>query len=290
MGETFHIEGRTLCVDCANKFAAGGGNCEGARQHIDPTVCANCGADGGDVPHAELASLPTCSTCIEFFRNRPYPAWVKAFFAGVLILVAVSLVWNWRFFQAYFEIKGAFAALSVGDSDKAIEQISAAEKHASEAKHLSTTANFIRGVACLQKNRCAEAESYFARCGAVSPESGLAFLKQEAAIGAAFERKDYERFLKLSEEFESQHPNEAMAVAQVASAHACVYAVRGNPESRKAAEAKLDQARKLDPKVLGEDSYEQRIRYRLETREIIDKGEFAKRFPNGWKPSTKRKT
>ena len=30
--------------------------------------------------------------------------------------------------------------------------------------------------------------------------------------------------------------------------------------------------------------YVDRIRYRLETREIISRSEFVRRFPNGWKP------
>jgi hypothetical protein len=39
--------------------------------------------------------------------------------------------------------------------------------------------------------------------------------------------------------------------------------------------------------ALGADHFEDRILYRLETREIIDRKEFQRRFPDGWKPKDK---
>ena len=54
--------------------------------------------------------------------------------------------------------------------------------------------------------------------------------------------------------------------------------------------SKLEEAKKLNDKQLQADNYEERIRYRLESREIINREEFVKRFPNGWKPSGKSKT
>ena len=73
MREMIDFHGRTLCKDCGKQFAAEGGDCTGAKLHLDPTICLNCGADGGDTPHAELCHKPACEKCIAFFRNRPYP-------------------------------------------------------------------------------------------------------------------------------------------------------------------------------------------------------------------------
>lgn len=290
MGDMIDIHGRTLCIDCANQFIAQGGSSAGAKRHVDPTICGNCGADGGNTPHGELCRVPTCQKCIDFYRNRPFPGWVKGFFAAVMILVVVSLVWNWRFFQAYYEIKAAWTAFGQGKADAAAEEMSSAAKHLPEIKETATTADFMRGIAFMQKDRCQEAEACFMRCRAMPPGYHVAELLQEASLGAAFDRKDYDKFLELAEQIEKQQPQSANVVAQVASAYACHYAIHGDQISRKTAEAKLEEAKKLNDKQLQADNYEERIRYRLESREIINREEFVKRFPNGWKPSGKSKT
>ncbi len=148
MREMIDFHGRTLCKDCGNQFAAEGGDCRGAKLHLDPTICLNCGADGGDAPHAELCHKPACEKCIDFFRNRPYPGWVKAFFAAVVVFVLVSLVWNWRFFQGYFEMKAAGAAMERRNPALAAEKMSSAAKHVPEVKELFDSIRVLPG-ACL---------------------------------------------------------------------------------------------------------------------------------------------
>lgn len=290
MGEMIDFRGQTLCIDCAKRVLGEDGDCTDVKRHLDPTICLNCGADSGDVPLPQLKQVPTCQPCIDFFRNRPFPGWVKAFFATVVILVIVSLVWNWRFFQGYFEIKAAWAAMAEGQAETAAADMSSAAKHLPEVKELSIMAELFRGIDCLKNNRCEEAETCFAHCTAMPPGFGVERLRQEAALGAAFDRKNYREFLRLAEEAEKQRPNEAMTIAQVASAHACLYAAHGNASERKAAEAKLAEAKKLNDKSLNSSDFEERIRHRLETREIIDRDEFLRRFPNGWKASEKAKT
>jgi hypothetical protein len=62
--------------------------------------------------------------------------------------------------------------------------------------------------------------------------------------------------------------------------------VHGGKDLRRQAEAKVEEAKRLDSQgLLKQARYEERIRHRLETREIINRHEFLKRFPNGWKPS-----
>lgn len=284
MREMLDVYGRTLCGTCGEQFfrEQGGVGGQKVRRHTDPTICVNCGADNGDTPHEQLMRVPTCGKCIDYYRNRPYPKWVKVSFAALVALVLISLGWNWRFFQAHFELKATMAARNLKE---ATEQSAAAAKHVPESAELQELACFFRGVSCLQEDKCQEAEACLARCTHLPAELGAPDLREQAAAGAAFERKDYDRFLEIAEAIASRKPNDPAAQAQVASALACVYAVRGDEPLRRRAEAKLQEAKNLGGDALKESRYEERIRHRLHTREVINRQEFARRFPNGWKPA-----
>ena len=105
----------------------------------------------------------------------------------------------------------------------------------------------------------------------------------QAEAGAAFDAKDYDTFLAKSMEVLKRHPNEPMALAAVASAYACKYAATGLDAHRQEALKYLDSAaqRGQGPELA---EYRQRILHRLQTREIISREEFYRRFPLGWKP------
>jgi hypothetical protein len=100
--------------------------------------------------------------------------------------------------------------------------------------------------------------------------------------GAAFDRKDYDGFLRISQDIWEKNPEDPAAAGAVASALACKYAVTGNPEFRKQAEQTLEKARALAQRSPEDkasfEEYAERIRYRLESREIIDKAEYDRRF------------
>jgi hypothetical protein len=216
---------------------------------------------------------------VDFFRNRPYPTWVKLFFGAVAFSVLFSCAWNWRFLQGRFNIKAAFAAAGRGQLETAADRMATAAAEVPESAELREFAAYFEGIDRLNKNQCEKAEACFAKCSRLDKEWNIATLRQHAAIGAAFDRKDYWQFLKLSEQYAEEHRQDAVAVAQVASALACLYAVEGVEDWRAKAEAKLDEAKALGGDMLTESRYEERIRYRLKTREIIDSEEYAKRFP-----------
>jgi hypothetical protein len=115
------------------------------------------------------------------------------------------------------------------------------------------------------------------------PESqALALAALNLDIGTAFDRKDYDGFLRLTRAVMDKIPDDPAAVAGVASALACKYAVTGDPELRQQAEQMLDKAQALAQQSpqskAGFDEYSERIRYRLQTRDIIDKEEYDRRF------------
>jgi tetratricopeptide (TPR) repeat protein len=110
----------------------------------------------------------------------------------------------------------------------------------------------------------------------------LAVSAMHLDAGVAFDRKDYDAFLRISTAELEKEPNNPAIVAGVSSAMACKYAVTGDPAFRKQSEDTLAKAQVLAQRSAEEkssfDSYSQRIRYRLATREIIDTKEYNRRF------------
>jgi len=106
---------------------------------------------------------------------------------------------------------------------------------------------------------------------------------------AAFDRKDYDGFLAIAEKAWKNHPQSPDFAGTLASALACKYAVTGDPTLRTRAEEMLEKGRQLaasSPEAMqGYKEYEERIRYRLKSRQIIDRREYDRRFrPEKSKP------
>ena len=103
--------------------------------------------------------------------------------------------------------------------------------------------------------------------------------------GSAFERKDYDRFLAVSEGIWKAQPDSASAAGQLAGALACRYAVTGDPSFRTRSEEMMGKAQQLsqgDPAAKqSEQEYAERLKYRMDTREIINKQEYDRRFRGG---------
>lgn len=231
MNETIRVVDRILCDACCDQYLAGRSSPEtNLERQVDPTICVNCQSDNGAAELPKLAGAPVCGQCEAFFRNRPFPAWIKLAFAAVLALVAVSLIWNQRFFQAYAASRASFASLARGDIEVASAQMSAAAKHVPECADLQVMATYFEGVALLRGDRCAEALAKLAQCkGRLPEELGLETLIVQARCGATFDAKDYDGFLAAAQVLEQKLATHFMGKATVASAWACKYAQTGDP-------------------------------------------------------------
>src|SRR6266849_991802 len=110
----------------------------------------------------------------------------------------------------------------------------------------------------------------------------LAEMALEIDEGEAFARKDYDKFLAITEKLEAEYPESPLYPAEVASALACKYAVTGDLAWRQKAQGMLEKSRQLSqgsPEATKSyEEYAERIRYRLDSREIIDKPEYDRRF------------
>jgi hypothetical protein len=289
MNETLRVGGRTLCnACCAEMLAQAPAPRPDLQRQVDPTICANCNSDNGTVPLRQLAGLPVCDRCEAFFRNRPFPAWVKLSLAAVLALVAISLIWNMRFFQAYLELKRFAAYSEQGQLEAATAQMSLAASHVPESRELCGMATFFQGVDLRRQNKYAEALPKLVQSrGQVPPEWDVDTLILHTRGAAAFDAKDYDEFLAAATTLNQRRPDEPYSRATLASALACKYVQTGDAAFRDRALACLREAKNMPAKDPTFPEYENRILYRIESREIITLEEFQKRFPNGWSPEKK---
>jgi hypothetical protein len=284
INETLRVEERTLCDACCDKvLAQEHAPRKNLERQADPTVCANCRKDNGTAVLPLLAGLPVCGTCEAFFRHRPFPAWIKLALAAVLALVAVSLAWNARFFRAYMAMRRFPKYVAQGQIQAGAAEIAAAADCVPESKDLRALAAYLQGIVLLNRDKSAEALEKLLSCkDRLPPECNVDTLILRARMGVAFDSKDYDGFLSIAQAFDHKLPTEYISKATLASAWACKYAVTGNAAFREQALNNLQQAKEMAKEDPAFKEYEDRIRHRLDSREIVTRHEFYKRFPNGW--------
>jgi hypothetical protein len=291
MGEAFTVADRSLCKTCLEKFLSEPGadqKLDGIARMLDPTVCIHCSSDQGREDWPTVAGLPTCAKCEDFFRNRPYPGWLKVSFAVFLCVAIGAFVYNLRYFRAYVEMLQAQRAMEAGDIPKAAHLYEAASVRLPEIPELAVIPSIYNAQRLIAEDKNQEALDLLDKSRPHAPPDMHDVYRQielAAQIGLAFDRKDYDAFLAYSKEAAALAPNESMIVGSIASAYACKYAATGDPKFKELSLQELARAKDL-ARANGDDfeEYENRTLFRLETREIIKRDEFKKRFPNGWKP------
>lgn len=133
-----------------------------------------------------------------------------------------------------------------------------------------------------QDGREIEAARLMHEAASAYPElPALVDAAESADAGVAFARKDYDTFLTISEkQWKKQSLSQTAGV--LSSAFACKYAVTGEASYKLRSEEMLERARKLaegNTEATKElDEYAERIRYRLESRQVISKTEYDRRF------------
>jgi hypothetical protein len=116
------------------------------------------------------------------------------------------------------------------------------------------------------------------------PESAWVVAQRDVArANVAFYQGDYVRFTDEATKLHTSHPDDPEITLMLASGFAAQYAKTGDESlaalSRASLEQGLEQSNGEQRKQLLE--YAEHIRYRLATREIISREEFARRKANG---------
>jgi len=301
----------------------------------DNSVCARCGVSSGETSeHPLVGKLPLCATCAPQVANWPYPVWLKASLAALMILLAFALMHGRKYFHAgrtmyigerlveeshYAEalpflqetlriapqsdkavLLTAKAALKSGDIESANQAFQGHSgghfEDGNDSDFLEVKSIWDRAIAAAEKadkaeklgreeGHAAEAAQLMHEAATSYPEApGLAAYAEYFDEGAAFERKDYDTFLSIAQKLWKNHPD-AQTSATVSSAFACKYAVTGEIAYRKQAEEML---RSAEQQTQGNaeagksyQEYAERIHYRLDTRQIIDKPEYDRKFRSG---------
>jgi Tetratricopeptide repeat len=111
------------------------------------------------------------------------------------------------------------------------------------------------------------------------PQMNLILDQSEEAV--AFAKKDYATYLALAEKDWNLTPGSSTA-AMLSSALACEYALKGDPRIRARSEEMLAKAKELaggDKEILDHlAEFQARNLYRLESRQIISKSEYDRKF------------
>ena len=245
------------------------------------SICAFCNTDFGTRLN-KLSVYPICDSCKVNLDKRIFPAWVKLFFAGVLVLVVFSIFWNWRFYSAYLDLKKANQASEQKNVTGAADYMTRASKEVPEAQDVGEMASYYTGIDLLTKDKSTQALKEFDNCKDLPPELHVNDLVLQAEMGSGFDKKDYKLFLTASKAFLKLDTTQAQSWAGVASAYACLYA-QNNADSLKEQSLKyFNKARALDDTSAAAKEFYGRISYRLDTRQIISKEQYDQKYPKGY--------
>jgi hypothetical protein len=282
MNSVFTFRGSPICEACLDQMIMQDESvkAEDISRHLDPTVCINCQGDNGNIPLDMLAGLPTCSACTAYFRNRPFPAWLKVGFALLIVIVILHLAYNRRFWLAYQDLRQANQTEYLYVASALYES---ASRRVPENAELRAYSAFLVGLRLLQDDRPAEALSCLESCrDGLPPENEVDRLILATKCELACARSDYDEFLRIALQMRRAYRDEGLEWARVASAYACKYAETGDRSYHKNALAYLDSARARSPGDPAVAAYDMRIKHRLYTREILSAEEFFERYPEGW--------
>jgi len=253
-----------------------------AEQPASGSVCAFCKNDFPGITLDKISAYPICDSCKVNLDKKVFPLWVKLFFAGVICIVIFSMFWNWRFYQGYMDIRkanSAFAERKVSDAAALMERASA---NVPEVKEIGALANYFKAVDLLQKDKSTEALAVLDNCKDLPPDFHINQLVLQAEMGSGFDKKDYNLFLTSSKALLQLDSTKADAWASVSSAYACLYSQNGTDSTKALSIRYLNRSKALDDTSADAKEYIGRILYRLDSKQIISKDEFDKKFPNGY--------
>jgi hypothetical protein len=285
LNETIKIDGRIYCKACFETHFSDPKKLKDkiVEKVIDPTICSSCSKDFGEIELKKMGSYPICDDCEVEITNKIFPTWVKGFLIGILVIIIVGFIWNWKFYQAYNNIKQANSMFQVADYENASLLMFKASNVVPEVEDLKTIATYFHGIELLSKDKSKEALNEFNKCkDKIAADYDISRLIIQARIGATFDNKDYEGFLEASKENLALDSSLAVSLTSVASAYACIYADKGNEDAKANAFTYLNKAKSIDDTTKALKDYYNMVEYRIDSKKIIRREEFIKQFPNGW--------
>jgi len=272
------------CTECVEKETQTEPTTEvGPDDTLNESVCAFCNTEHEGKILPKHSVYPICDNCKTDLDKSIFPLWVKLFFAGVLALVIFSIFWNWRFFSAYNDIKKSNSYYTSADVAKAAGYMQHAAENVPESKDVVAMASYFTALKLLQEDKSAAALVELEKCKDLPEESfHINQLTLQAEMGVGYDTRDYNLFLKAAKDNLQLDTTQSYAWASVASAYACLYAQKGADSLKTLALRNLKTAKSIDSVSAEYKEYSGRILYRLNTKNIINKQEYDKLYPNGY--------
>lgn len=284
--ETINIDGDVFCAPCLDsEFPDQKGLAGKAIKKIhDPTICSACSKDFGDTELKKLGVYPHCTECEKNAKNRAFPTWVKLFLAGIAAIIVFSFFWNWRYYAAYSDLNAATLSFRKGDYSNAAALMKRSSGEVPEVADLATLAAYYNGITLLQKNKPDSAMAEFEKCKDILPaDFGVNGLIIQSKISKTFNNKDYDGFLAAAKQhFAEIDSTSSDAYSGLGSAYACIYAQKGNEAAKTLALQNIAKAKSIDSTSADSKFYYNFLAYRIDSRQIITREAFIKKFPNGW--------
>jgi tetratricopeptide (TPR) repeat protein len=300
---------KSICARC-NTYI---GSSAGAVQIGNLRFCASCGPLIKDWDYPQWLKMSLAALLLLLVVALAHGR--KYFHAGHEMYIGERLVAKGRYSEALSHLQetlriapgsdkavllAAKAALLIGDvpsADKALQGHNGGHfEDASKPEFQEVNTLWNRATSALEKAEHAakleeqdgkeiEAARLMHEAASMYPEMPVLALAAESAdSGVAFARRDYDTFLAISEKQWKEH-SLSQTAGVLSSALACKYAVTGDVSYRQRSEEMLEKARQLaegnTEAAKSLDEYAERIRYRLESRQIISKTEYDRRFRSG---------
>ena len=109
-GQMFAVNDVPLCEPCADRLVV-----DAQAKHrnprvvriLDPTICSRCKTDNGDTDLRLIGGVPFCPSCGAALYAYPFPMWLKASFAALVLLLAFALWHDAPYFAAGKQLAAA---------------------------------------------------------------------------------------------------------------------------------------------------------------------------------------
>jgi len=101
--QMFSYDDAPVCEPCGDRMvveARAKGYKPDVRHMLDATICSRCKTDNGETDFRLIGGSPFCPRCGAALYAYPFPTWLKASFAALLLLLAFALWHDAPYFAA----------------------------------------------------------------------------------------------------------------------------------------------------------------------------------------------
>jgi hypothetical protein len=119
----FSVNDMTVCEPCGDRLVV---DAEARRlkprvlRIVDATICSRCKKDNGETDFRLIGGAPFCPSCGAALYAYPFPAWLKASFAGLFLLLAIALWHDGPYFAAGRQLIAARRDMDKSDYTSAV--------------------------------------------------------------------------------------------------------------------------------------------------------------------------